>query len=154
MLTLFVLMQKLNIYAINKVNLNENSSEMETKSQDSTDFDITDTLNVLLPFEKHLPGMRYCGPGTRLDLRLDENEQPKVGQEPVDRIDQAALRHDLSYKHYPDLKHRNAADKQMIKDLLDIEKPSCRERAERLCVLPILVVKRYIGSFIIWLLRL
>ncbi|ESP01307.1 hypothetical protein LOTGIDRAFT_157485 [Lottia gigantea] len=29
------------------------------------------------PGEKHLPGHNYTGPGTRLDLRLDENDKPK-----------------------------------------------------------------------------
>ncbi|ESO88615.1 hypothetical protein LOTGIDRAFT_165399 [Lottia gigantea] len=29
------------------------------------------------PGEKHLPGHNYTGPGTRLDLRLDQNDEPK-----------------------------------------------------------------------------
>ncbi len=32
------------------------------------------------PGEKHIPGYNYCGPGTRLDIRLDENDNPKPGE--------------------------------------------------------------------------
>ena len=31
-------------------------------SRDVTDGDFIETLNSYLPFEKHLPGMRYAGP--------------------------------------------------------------------------------------------
>ena len=55
---------------------------------DETDLDIVDILNVVIPGEKHLPGMRYCGPGTRLDLRLDEGGNPLPGNEPKDRVDE------------------------------------------------------------------
>ena len=39
------------------------------------------------PGEKHLPGYSYCGPNTRLDIRLDENDSPKPGEEPINRVD-------------------------------------------------------------------
>ena len=67
---------------------------------DETDLNFVDVLNAALPFEKHLPGMRCCGPGTRLDRRLDENGKPLPGNEPVDRVDEAALKHDLAYSKY------------------------------------------------------
>src|SRR5271156_5115809 len=103
---------------------------------DETDLDIVDVFNTVLPFEKHLPGMRYCGPGTRLDLRVDVNGKPFPRNEPVDRT---ALRHDLAYQRHDDLKHRNRADKEMLRDLLDIEEPICRELLERCIVVPILL---------------
>ena len=31
------------------------------------------------PGEKHLPSYNYLGPGTCLDIRLNENNNPKVG---------------------------------------------------------------------------
>ena len=105
---------------------------METK--DETDLDFVDVLNTVLPFEKHLPGMRYCGPGTRLDLRLDEHGKPFPGNKPVDHVDEAALKHDLAYSKSDELKDRNKADRQMLQDLYDIEAPSCRERMERCLV--------------------
>ncbi|ESO85516.1 hypothetical protein LOTGIDRAFT_155003 [Lottia gigantea] len=45
------------------------------------------------PGEKHLPGDYYTGPGTRLDLRLDQNVKPKPGEEPVNRVDASAPKH-------------------------------------------------------------
>jgi hypothetical protein len=120
---------------------------------DETDLDIVGVLNAALPFEKHLPGMRYCGPGTRLDLRVDDNGKPFPGNEPVDRVDEAALKHDLAYNKYEDLRHRHQADKEMIHELLDIEEPTCRERLERCFVLPIMLLKSLIGSLILRLFR-
>ena len=38
-------------------------------SVDETDFEITNIINTILPGEKHLPGMNYCGPGTNLKLK-------------------------------------------------------------------------------------
>ena len=88
------------------------------ESMDETDLDIVDIINVVLPGEKHLPGMQYCGPGTRLDLKVNEDGTPKPGSEPVDRIYRAALRHDLAYSRHSDLRHRNVADKEIIRELL------------------------------------
>src|SRR5271156_2931418 len=117
--------------------------------KDVTDLDFVNLLNNVLPFEKHLPGMRYCGPGTRMDLRVDENGIPFPGNEPVDRVDEAALKHDLSYFKYDDLKNRNKADKEMLHNLCKIKNPTCREKFERCVVVPILWFKSHIGSLIL-----
>ena len=53
--------------------------------------------------EKHLPNHNYTGPGTRLDLRLDSNDNPKPGEQPINRIDAAALKHDILYRDHKDL---------------------------------------------------
>ena len=92
--------------------------------------------------------MRYCGPGTRLDLRLDEDGNPLPGKEPIDRVYEAALWHDLAYSKHDDLRHRNKADKEMIHNLLSMEQPTCRERCERCFVLP-MFLKRIIDSLIL-----
>src|SRR5271155_5653989 len=97
---------------------------------DETDFDIINVLNTVLPFEKHLPGMNYCGPGTKLKLN-DDGVTPRKGLEPVDRVDEAAMRHDIKYHQFDDLRHRNQADKEILKELRSIENPTCRERLER-----------------------
>ena len=60
------------------------------------------TKNIKLPWtrypgEMHLPGHSFTGPGTRLDLRLKPDGAPKTFPKPVDRVDNAALRHDFSY---------------------------------------------------------
>jgi hypothetical protein len=120
---------------------------------DETDLDIVDVINTLLPYEKHLPGMRYCGPGTRLDLRVDADGKPFPGNEPVDRVDEAALKHDLAYGKYSDLRNRHRADKEMLHDLYDIDEPTWRERLEQCIVVPIMLLKSLIGSLILRLLR-
>ena len=124
---------------------------METK--DETDLDIVDVLNAVFPGEKHLPGMRYCGPGTRLDQRVDKDGKPLPGNEPVDRVDEAALKHDLAYSKHDDLKNRNKADKEMLRDLYNIKRPTCRERMERCFIVPIMFLKTLIGSLILKLMR-
>src|SRR6266566_10923 len=116
---------------------------------DETDLDITNILNVIIPGEKHLPGMKFCGPGTRLDLKLNEDGTPKPGCEPVDRVDEAALHHDLAYSRHDDLRNRNKADGIMIQELLKIPHPTCRKRLERFFVLPIMFIKRTIGCLIL-----
>src|SRR3977135_3712153 len=118
-------------------------------TNNETDLDIVEVLNTVLPFEKHLPGMRYCGPGTRLDLRVDEDGKPFPGNKPVDRVDEAALKHDLAYSRHNDLRHRHQADKEMLHELYDIEAPTCRERMERCFVMPIMLLKSLIGSMIL-----
>ena len=35
------------------------------------------------PGKKHIPLMQYCGPQTRLDIRLNENNKPKAGEEQI-----------------------------------------------------------------------
>ena len=70
---------------------------------DETELDIADVVNTILPFEKHLPGMNYCGPGTDLNKKLFKDGTPKPQYLPVDRVDQIALKHDLAYNRYTDL---------------------------------------------------
>jgi hypothetical protein len=117
--------------------------------KDETDWDFVSILNTVLPFEKHLPGMRYCGPGTKLDMRVNEYGEPYPGNEPIDRVDEASLKHDLVYSRYDDLRHRNEADKEMLHDLYNIKKPTLREKFERCIVVPILFLKSSIGSLIL-----
>lgn len=122
-------------------------------SRDQTDCDLVDVLNKILPFEKHLPGMRYCGAGTNLSARLYPDGTPRPGNEPVDRVDEAAMRHDIQYELYKDRRHRLQADKIMIDELLHIPKPTYKERLERMLVLPILYVKRLIGACLLKLIN-
>jgi len=116
---------------------------------DATDLDIVDVLNAVLPFEKHFPGTNYLGPGTRLDLRLDEDGNPFPGNEPTDRVDEAALKHDKAYSRYDDLRNRLKADKEMLFELYNIKNPTRRERLERCLTVPILLIKRFFGIIIL-----
>ena len=75
--------------------------------------------------EHHLPGHNYVGPGTRLDMRLDQKDIPRPGEEPVDRDDQAAYIHDLTYRDCGDsLQCKHEADKLMLQQLDGIKDPT------------------------------
>jgi Phospholipase A2-like domain len=93
----------------------------------------------------HLPGMNLAGPGTRLDLRLNPNGTPKENSKPVDRVDEAAYRHDMAYSAFPDTKMRNVADRVMVSELNEIPNPTIRERVERAVIKPILSTKANFG---------
>ena len=60
-----------------------------------------------LPFEMHLPGHNFTGPGTKLNKRLNPNETPKEWNMPISRVDNAAYHHDLCYSKHDDTKTRN-----------------------------------------------
>ena len=123
------------------------STMAKVDSIDETDLDLVDVLNPVLPFEKHLPGMNYCGPGTNLNKKLmGEGITPRPEFLPVDRVDEVAFKHDLAYNKYDDLRHRLDADKDMIRELRNIKNPSCRERIERMIVIPIISIKRLVGN--------
>lgn len=117
---------------------------------DKTDFDVVNAINTILPFEKHLPGMNFCGPGTNLKKKLNADyslKDPKY--KPIDRIDEAAMKHDIKYSKYDDLRKRHEADKEMIREVLNINNPTWRERLERGVVLIILGFKALVGSCIL-----
>jgi hypothetical protein len=55
----------------------------------------------------------YCGPTNPLDQQLDENDNPKPGQEPEHALDEVCLWHDKMYRDFPEEKHR--WDKEMLR---------------------------------------
>ena len=59
-----------------------------------------------LPFEIHLPGHNFTGPGTKLYKRLNPDGTPKEWSIPINRVDNAAYHHDLCYSKH-DTKTRN-----------------------------------------------
>ena len=97
------------------------------------------------PGEMHIPGMNFAGPGTRLEYRLNDDGTPKEFSLPVDRVDQAAYYHDLAYNEYSDTKNRNIADREMLKDLSEIENPTIREKIEMAIIKPIINTKQKFG---------
>lgn len=60
--------------------------------------------------EIHIPGYQFCGPNTRVLERLNK------GQRGINKLDEACLRHDLSYLKNKDLKSRHLADADLIKE--------------------------------------
>ena len=63
----------------------------------------------------------------------------------LDRVDEAAYRHDMAYAAFPDTKTRNVADRVMVNELNEIANPTVRERAERAVIKPILNTKAKFG---------
>ena len=91
--------------------------------------------------------MNYCGPGIKLKKkRLPDGITPRKEYLPIDRVDKIALEHDLPYNMHSDLRHRLDADEKMISELKNIENVTCRERTERLIVLPIMSMKRFFDN--------
>ncbi|XP_011858343.1 PREDICTED: uncharacterized protein LOC105555904 [Vollenhovia emeryi] len=62
------------------------------------------TINAL-PFELHIPGYQFCGPGTRLEERLARGERG------INPLDAACRDHDIAYSRSKDLAERHVADK-------------------------------------------
>lgn len=60
-----------------------------------------------LPFELHLPGYQYCGPGTKLSERLAR------GDPGINPLDRACKEHDIAYSKSKDITTRNQADLQL-----------------------------------------
>lgn len=58
-----------------------------------------------MPFELHIPGYNYCGPGTKLEQRLAR------GDKPINKLDEACMAHDIAYSKEKDVKSRHEADK-------------------------------------------
>ena len=57
-----------------------------------------------LPFELHIPGYQFCGPGTRLEERLARGDQG------INSLDAACREHDIAYSRSNDLANRHVAD--------------------------------------------
>lgn len=64
---------------------------------------LNDTINNL-PFELHVPGYKYLGPGTRLAKKLEKGVKPK------NALDELAMHHDIAYSKSNNLKDRHQAD--------------------------------------------
>jgi len=58
-----------------------------------------------LPFELHIPGYQFCGPGTHLEKRLARGDQG------INPLDAACREHDIAYSRSNNLTERHAADK-------------------------------------------
>lgn len=65
---------------------------------------LVNTLINKLPFEAHLPGYQYCGPGTKLRERLVRGDQG------INPLDEACREHDIAYSESQSLADRHKAD--------------------------------------------
>ena len=98
-----------------------------------------------LPIEMHLPGYNFAGPGTNLKKRLNPDLTPKEWSKPINRVDEAAMNHDICYLKNKDTKTRNQiCDKKMLKDL-NILDPTLRERIDKSIVGNLINAKMKLG---------
>ena len=98
-----------------------------------------------LPFEMHLPGYNFAGPGTKLNKRLNDDLTPKDNSKPINRVDEAAYKHDICYLKNKDTQTRNTVcDENMLKQL-KFYNPSLREKIDRSIVSKIIGTKKYFG---------
>ncbi|WAQ95239.1 YMD3-like protein [Mya arenaria] len=86
-----------------------------------------------LPFEMHLPGHNFTGPGTNLNKRLNKDMTPKPWNVPINRVDNAAYHHDVCYAKNKDT------------EMDGIYNPSLRERFDRSIVQKIIGTKMNFG---------
>lgn len=104
---------------------------------------IIDRVIDKLPFEVHVPGYQYCGPGTHLKKRLNR------GDPGINPLDAACKTHDLAYNQSKDSTERGKADKILQKEALKrvlSKDASLGERAVALGVAAAMKVKRTISG--------
>jgi hypothetical protein len=76
-----------------------------SQNQYKTGRGIVNSLINKLPIELHLPGYQFCGPGTRLQQRINR------GDAGINPLDAACKEHDISYSiNQSDLEARHRAD--------------------------------------------
>lgn len=78
---------------------------LNSTSTNSTGTGIINRVINALPFELHIPGYQFCGPGTRLSVRLAR------GDRGINPLDAACRTHDIAYSRSNDLTDRHTADR-------------------------------------------
>lgn len=95
-----------------------------------------------VPFEMHIPGYQYCGPGTKLEKRLARNDPG------INELDRACKDHDIAYTKFQSTKERNLADTILANKAWQRAKASnssISERAAALAISGIMNAKTSIG---------
>lgn len=78
----------------------------QEKKKKKRGFGLLNKVINKLPFELHLPGYQYCGPGTKLAKRLAR------GDPGINPLDVACKEHDIAYsQNREDVASRNVADR-------------------------------------------
>lgn len=99
-----------------------------------------------LPFPLHVPGMNYLGPGTPLELNVEKNVRP------ANKLDEAAMRHDIAYSKSKNLEDRHAADEVLQHEAWDRFKSGDAgliERAYSLATAGTMKAKRALGAGVV-----
>lgn len=96
-----------------------------------------------LPIPLHLPGYNYAGPGTPLERNME------MGVKPINKLDEAAMYHDIAYNGNTDTRTRSAADRILENKAWDRVKSkdaSLGERANAWLVTNAMKLKRLTGQ--------
>lgn len=89
-----------------------------------------------LPFELHIPGYNYCGPGTRLRERLAR------GDKGINPLDESCKLHDIAYSRDKTLETRHQADLQLAQ-AADKRSRESSDFGERLAALAVAKAMKY-----------
>lgn len=103
---------------------------------------IFNTVLNNLPFELHVPGYNYLGPGTKLEKRLAR------GDEGINKLDDAAKEHDQFYRDHKNTKERHLADKVLEYKAWDrVRAPdaSIKEKSVAWLTTNAMKIKRHLG---------
>lgn len=103
---------------------------------------LVNSLINKLPFELHLPGYQYCGPGTKLQKRLAR------GDAGINPLDAACKQHDIAYSQFKSLEDRHKADQILENkawERVKSREASLGERAAALTVTAGMKTKRKLG---------
>jgi len=71
------------------------SKLISIKRQEGKGF-LNNAINTL-PFEMHLPGHNFTGPGTKVDKCLNPNMTPKAWSKLINRVDKTAYHHNICH---------------------------------------------------------
>ena len=83
--------------------------------------------------------------GTRLDIRLDENNLPNQGEEPINEIDRLAYIHDLAYQKSSNIQDRHRADLAMIEGLKGLQNLSFPQKLIKALIIKLFQAKIKLG---------
>lgn len=98
---------------------------------------IVNTAIDALPVELHIPGgYQYCGPGTKLQKRLNR------GDPGINKLDQACKEHDIAYSKHSDSTNRSIADKVLAEKAWQRVKSSDASVGERASALAVAAAMR------------
>lgn len=95
-----------------------------------------------LPFEVHVPGYQFCGPGTKLKNRIAR------GDKGINPLDSACRTHDIAYENSNNLDIRHKADKLLEEQAWQRVKAGDSSKKEKLvayAVVNAMKAKRKIG---------
>ena len=83
---------------------------------------------TVIPGELCPPGYSFCGPGTNLDNRLDEADNPKPLSKLKNRVDEVCMKHDIDYGNGTTLEEKYEAERKMLNNLSDTKSNAKKKR--------------------------